>query len=280
MTVGSRSVQMFGQLIDQTQSALAPGWVGSFIGLIGVGIAIITYVLSRKKKALSYTFEGERLLGLSTGSLPNDITVQYQNSNIPRLTRSTVYLWNSGQLTITRDHLAAADRPRLATGNDGRILAITVQRSSRPAIEFSIVVDPQRPNTAILDFAFLDAADGATIEVLHTSSISSVSFSGTILGMPRGVRNLGRTSPRPLKLPLNMPLPINILGSAIVLIGVVTAVAGFVAPEKAEMLVTFGMTTQATVFFMAVVYISMGGGLIYFFRKKYPKGLAIPENER
>lgn len=271
---------MFGQLINQAQSALAPGWVGSFIGLIGVVIAIITYVLSRKKKALSYTLMGERLLGSSTGSLPNDITVQYQNSNIPRLTRSTIYLWNSGQLPITRDHLAPADRPRLVIGNDGRILAITVQRSSRPAIEFSIAEDPQRPNTAILDFAFLDVADGATIEILHTSSVSSITASGTILGIPRGIRNLGRTSSKTFKLPFNAPMPMNFIGGMSILMGIVIAVAGVVAPEKAEMLVTFGLTSQATVFLMAAIYIFSGSGVIYFFRKKYPKGLAIPESEQ
>ncbi|WP_340051200.1 hypothetical protein [Pseudomonas proteolytica] len=271
---------MLEQFVGEAQSLLSQGWVGSVIGLIGVGLAIVTYVLSRKKKALSFTYAGERLLGSSKGSLPKDITVQYQNKNIDRLTRSIVYFWNSGQQPIQREHLATTDRPRLSVGEDGSVLAMTIQRSSRDAVSFSVVADPQNSNSIILDFAFLDVADGAAIEILHTSNSSVVSASGTILGIPRGIRNLGRTPPGIIKLPFNTPMPMTFLGSIGVLMGIVLAVAGIVAPVETEKFVNLGLVGPVATFLMAGIYVVSGCAVIYFFRKKYPKRLAIPESEQ
>lgn len=62
--------------------------------------------------------------------------------------------------------------------------------------------------------------------------------------------------------------------------GIVLAVAGIVAPVETEKFVNLGLVGPVATFLMAGIYVVSGCAVIYFFRKKYPKRLAIPESEQ
>lgn len=96
--------------IDKALDLLAPGWVGSIIGLLGIAAAFVTYILTRQRSRVAYRYAGERLLGLTSDGLPADITVQYRGQSIPRLTRTLVVFWNGGEKTILAQDLVVVSQ--------------------------------------------------------------------------------------------------------------------------------------------------------------------------
>ena len=210
---------------------LAPGWVGSIIGLVGIVAASATYVLTRQRTCLAYRYVGERLLGLSTDGLPADISVQYCGQEIQRLTRTLVVFWNAGEKTILAADIVEADPLRLKLQDGGSVLAATVLKVGRAVCQVETKLILSRPNEVDLGFAFLDSGDGAVIEILHTSEKRHPEFLGTIRGLPSGFHNLGRITGREFNRRLFLlPTSPRKLGLITTIFGIAVAAAGLLIP--------------------------------------------------
>lgn len=272
-------------LLDTVLNALAPGWVGSSIGLLGIIAAVVTYLLTRQRTSLVYRHTGDRLLGLKDGGLPADITVQYRNQDIPRLTRSIVVMWNAGEKTISGTELVKSDPLRLLIPEDGRILSVTVLRVSREVIDFKCLTVETKPNEVGIEFAFLDPADGAAIEVLHTSEARNVEVHGTIRGLPKGIRNLGAIFGRRVigsAMRRTMPrfMSPKVLGWVVVAIGAIFAAVGMFFPfgdldRKPKTEVPVGLIVMSA----GLLYATLGMALVWITRRRYPRTLRVDELE-
>lgn len=178
---------------EDALNLLSPGWVGSLIGLAGLAYALLT----RKRKRISYTYLGEHLLGSGSDSLPQGITVQYQGIDIPRLTRSVVVIWNSGEETLMGSDIVSKDPLRFCVGQGGQILSISIVKSSREVNEFCLTRPEGRSDEAHFSFNYLDAKDGAVVEILHSSAKRQPRIKGTMRGLPQGLRDWGALQRRP-----------------------------------------------------------------------------------
>ncbi|WP_460355351.1 MULTISPECIES: hypothetical protein [unclassified Pseudomonas] len=187
--------------IDKALHFFGLGWLNGMIAVGSVAFAVLAYVWARKRTKISHVYLGEHLLGSASDSLPPAIVVQYNGHSIPRLTKSLLVIWNSGENTITGDAIVEKDPLRVQVGEDGKILSVSVLKSSRAVNDFRIVpyVNKQA-NEAILSFDFLDSNDGAVIEILHTSTDRKPRLKGTLRGLPKGFSNYGQfTRPKPQK---------------------------------------------------------------------------------
>ena len=266
---------------DSNLSFLAPGWVGSLIGLLGLIGCIATYFLTRQRTCLVFAHTGERLLGLSSGGLPAGISVQYLEEDIPRLTRSVLIFWNSGEKTISREDIAEADPLRFSIGNDGEVLSTTILKSTRDVSNINIKPDPAIPNHVQLDFSFLDPGDGAVVEILHTSKESEPNFLGTVRGLPKGIKNVGKTTTATYRNQKNRKiLPLIFSTWIIFLMGIASITIGiFGSSEAIDVFLYLGLKGNNMAIFMGVVYAFSGGFLIYISRRKYPKSLQLDYKE-
>ena len=61
-------------MLDKLLNVLAPGWVGSIIGLAGIAAAVIAYVRSRQRAILAYRTRGMSLLGNDEANLPKEVS--------------------------------------------------------------------------------------------------------------------------------------------------------------------------------------------------------------
>lgn len=269
--------------LDSIRNLLSPGWVGAIIGLLGLISVPIVYFLTRKRTSLSYAYLGEHLLGSASDALPHGISVQYHGTNIPRLTKSVIVLWNTGENTISGDHLVSLDPLRFHVGSDGAILSATVLKATRDVNGFWVSVPtPQTPNEAVVGFGYLDSGDGIVAEILHTSAQRYAEIKGTVQGLPKGLKSVGRiTRARALK--RNQPtrvfrmflssvatwMPITV-GGAFLLIGLL------VSPDTVSTVLTPSLEkTNTPVMIMGGVYMCMGLFSLYLFRRKHPKNLHI-----
>lgn len=186
---------------DNAQSLMDKTWLGSLLGIVSFIAAIIFYFWPRKQTRLSYVHLGEHVLGSASDTLPSAIVVQYNGISIPRLTKSILIFWNSGENTVKGEDIVAKDPLRVHVGDDGQILSAVILKSSRAVNDFSILKTPDiAANEITFDFSFLDKDDGAVVEILHTSTDRKPRIRGTLKGLPQGFRNLGQfTRPKPQK---------------------------------------------------------------------------------
>jgi hypothetical protein len=191
--------------IETALSFLDQGRVSLIVGILVAGV---TFLWSRKRTSLAYVHLGEHLLGSASDALPSAIVVQYDGISIPRLTKTILIIWNSGENTVSGSDIVDKDPLRLKIGDDGRILSISVLKTSRTVNDFRIrTASNDATNEAPFTFDFLDANDGVAVEVLHTSADRKPSVNGTMRGLPRGFRNLGKfTRPKPQKKNRSGPL--------------------------------------------------------------------------
>jgi len=268
------------QWLKDALELLAPGWVGSIIGLAGIAAAALTYVLTRQRTRFAYRYAGERLLGLSTDGLPADLTVQFRGQAIQRLTRTLIVFWNAGEKTILAEDIVRSDPLRLKFRDDGRVLAATVLKQARAVTQVEATFDPLQPNEVGLRFAFLDSGDGAVIEVLHTSERRYAEFLGTVRGLPNGLHDLGRITGRQYDM-RRFPLPRSPrkLGWLVAALGVLIAGAGLVIPweslgkANAADAVPIGLVIAGA----GALYAFLGLTLIFLTRRGYPKALHVDE---
>ena len=124
---------------------------------------------------------------------PSDIAIQYRGETVSGVSSTLVWIWNGGRKPITREDLRDGGvlKVKLVGGGDAlRILDVEVWKVSRTAIQFR--AEEKGPECAEVSFNFLDAGDGAVIEILHTGNRrTAAEIEGTILEAPKGVVNLG-----------------------------------------------------------------------------------------
>lgn len=256
--------------IDYALSLMDKSWLGTLLGIVGLIFGLVTYLWTRKRTSLGYVHLGEHLLGSTSDTLPSAIVVQYNGINIPRLTKSILIFWNSGENTVLGSDIVAKDPLRFHVGGDGQILAIAVLKVTRPVNDFSLIPLGKETNEAEFTFNFLDVNDGFVVEILHTSTDRQPRIKGTLRGLPQGFRNFGRfTRPKPQKKSknrnLSFGLKLMMTGAALVLLVVISRSRGSSLETSGD----FG-----------VLIASFLGGFVgmwicstYFSRRRYPKSL-------
>lgn len=258
--------------IDYAQGLLEKSWLGTLLGITGIVIAVLTYLWTRRRTSLAYVYLGEHLLGSASDALPPEIVVQYNGISIPRLTKSILILWNSGENTINGEDIVAKDPLRFHVGGDGRILSAVILKSTRAVNDFSI---PKPPDGDVSEmeftFNFLDKNDGVVVEVLHTSTDRKPSIKGTLKGLPQGFRNLGQfTRPKPQKKTSGKLRSITWILSPPVM-----AVGGFLTAVYGPRPAFFLTNPDSGLFFYSFLgaFVGMWLNNRFWTRRKYPKSL-------
>lgn len=190
--------------IDNALSLLEQSWLGTTVTIVSFALAILVYLWTRRRTRMAFVYLGEHLLGSASDALPPSIVVQYDGMSIPRLTKTTLIIWNSGETTVSGTDIVAKDPLRLRVGNDGVILSTSILKISREVNDFK-VVSPSKDamNEAHFTFDFLDQKDGVVVEILHTSTNRKPFIKGTLKGLPEGFLDFGLfTKPRKKSKPL------------------------------------------------------------------------------
>nr|BFD39072.1 hypothetical protein FFPRI1PSEUD_05710 [Pseudomonas sp. FFPRI_1] len=258
--------------IDYAQGLLDKSWLGTLLGIAGIVFAVLTYLWTRRRTSLAYVYLGEHLLGSASDALPPEIVVQYDGISIPRLTKSILIFWNSGENTVSGEDIVDKDPLRFHVGDDGQILSISVLKSSRAVNDFSFRALPDHNLNEIgFTFNFLDENDGVVVEILHTSTDRKPRIKGTLKGLPQGFRNLGQfTRPKPQKIK-----PGKLRSLAWSLSPAVMVVGGFLAAVYGPRPPFFPTNPDTGLFFYSFLgaFVGMWLNNKFWTRRKYPKSL-------
>lgn len=163
--------------------------MGTLIGIIGLAFALFTYVKTRRAPRLAYYLDGTSIIGGSSAEFPKEVEVLFGGAKVERVTSTTLTLWNSGNTTIEGKAVVESDPLRVEAKSD--ILKVDVLVTSRDVN--GIVVSELSKREAELRFDFLDAGDGATLQILHSGGPAEIGLCGTIRGMPSGMTRFVRS---------------------------------------------------------------------------------------
>lgn len=146
--------------------------------VLGCIVTVLVYRLQKTRRRISYqTFD---TIVIDAGSTKdNRLEVRYAGKVVPQVTRTVLRVWNSGTETINRSDIASTDPLSLTLSDDAHILAIQTLLTTRDPIQVGAIA---LTKTAIVEFDFLDANDGALIAVLHTGKPNDSAVTGTIKG--------------------------------------------------------------------------------------------------
>jgi hypothetical protein len=175
------------------------GWFGSLIGLLGLSVGLIGLLLYFNGKIgarPTCQMRSLRLLGKEEQALPPEIKIHFKSKNIPRLTLTTIFLWNGGKESIRGNQIVQDDPLRCEFEPSDEILKAKVAACTRAVNKVALQIPASKPYTVLIDFDYLDPADGARIDILHTSKLRYPQLLGCLRGIPKGVTRLS-SSPAP-----------------------------------------------------------------------------------
>lgn len=264
--------------------AISPGWVGSLIGLIGVIGLVTTFLLYRASRVgprLAYQYQALRLIGREQQALPEEVTILFRHKKVQRLTKTHIILWNSGKATVNGENIVDDEPLRLEFNKGCEVLSARVLRVTRESNKFTANINPHSPNEVICSFDYLDAGDGAVIELLHTDEKRYPKVQGTIRGIPKGVLSWGRTLPsgKPKDFPL--PLITNLRTMLIIglFVGMFLVVYGFLRPIIPEFLTSEGDWSRWLLVTFGLIIIAGYSLLLWVSRRRFPKSLLTEDTE-
>ena len=75
------------------------------------------------------------MIGDGDAVFPAEVTFQYQGTPVPRITSSTVWMWNAGKKTVRGSDIVVHDPLRLCY--TGEVLTVSIRKVSREAVRIT-----------------------------------------------------------------------------------------------------------------------------------------------
>ena len=180
--------------MQQIISFLNQGWVGTFVGMASLAVALFLYRRSRISGLIALQSRNVSMIAGGNPVFPDGVEVRYRGTLVPRLTSSTVWIWNAGKKTVEGSQIV--DHDPLGVRFGGEVLNVRIKKVTREVLRIKATTVKEGNTTVRYDFDFLDPGDGGVIEVLHTGSAKAPECMGTIKGPSQGPRYFATFRPK------------------------------------------------------------------------------------
>lgn len=264
-----------GQIMQEIFNFFNQGWVGSLIGIFGLIVATFFFLKSRRAPKPSYQKSSLRLLGKNENNLPDQVTVLFNKKEVDRLTKTTLIFWNNGNEVLKGEEVADTDPIKISFNEGDHILSYEKLHETKEVNEFSVSEDKNNSHQLVIKFSYLDPGDGISIELFHDSEDLYPKVHGSIMGLPKGVEDLGELGPDDIP-PFNRTILERILrGKTVYLItmviGLGMVVMGLFLPETWDPFASGIKKTRSSVnwvmIFLGLLYTAMPALALWLRRK-------------
>lgn len=149
------------------------------IGLLGIVLAIIFYVKSKRKKTLTYEIYGYNVINEYQSKIKN-LEIKYKKKPIENLSLSKIAIWNSGNVTINRDEIVELSPILIKMKNEEEILDIKLIKQTENSNNFKLI---KNINSWKVDFDYIDKNEGCLLGIVHTGNLfDDIQLNGKIKG--------------------------------------------------------------------------------------------------
>jgi hypothetical protein len=150
------------------------------LSILGIVLAIRSLQSARRRRLMCYARRSQALVG-GLDAFSSSLEVRYNGAAIPRVTYTTLALWNAGDTSIRASDIPASDPIVLKSTGDCAMLEARIAQFRNPSSDCRLV--PLSESSHRVDFEYLDPGDGPVIRCLHTGSSSkSLSLEGAVIG--------------------------------------------------------------------------------------------------
>jgi hypothetical protein len=251
---------------------MVTNFVSLALGLVGLITGYVFFRLSHQGGRLACRQHSTTLVSEGQRGLPADVTVLFGDRVVPRLSRTLIILWNRGRATLRGSDVVKGDPVRFSFSPDAMVLRVQVVHATNPHNKCEAFRVTDAPHMIECSFDYLDPADGAVLEVLHTDHPVSAAPTATIRGARPAIRDLGWEPNRPSRRWL---LGGRLSGLAILGLSVTYLARGMVlryqpVPSVCQDNWVSELGIGAICFIAGVVG-------IWTFRRPYPKSLSVEQ---
>ena len=173
------------------------GWVGTIVGVVGVTVGLLSYWRTRIPGIIAFQSHDVSMIGGDNAVFPSEVEVRYRKTPVPRVTSSTIWMWNAGKKTMEGEDIIEHDPLRLRFS--GEVLNVRIIKVTREVLQIKADkakdASEEGRRTVYCSFGFLDPGDGGVLEVLHTGSAEAPKCIGTIKKLPKGIQELRFAAP-------------------------------------------------------------------------------------
>lgn len=153
------------------------------LAVVLFALGILVTLAMRSKSELRYHFAEVTIVGGHQPEFENDLTVLFEGITVPRVTKTTVTIWNSGNTTLYPRNFAPL-RPLSIEIPGGRLRAI-ITESSDP--ETAPVLPALSETDVKVGFDFLKPRDGFVVEIIHQGGLKECRIQGNLMDAKRGL---------------------------------------------------------------------------------------------
>jgi hypothetical protein len=161
--------------------------VSATFGLIGIILAIVIYIKSKKSKKPIYCIRNINLIKENIGKIKS-VDILYYGGKIDNLSISKIVIWNAGKETINNTDIAKNDKFRIEIEKEFKILGSELIFQKNIANDFKLTkIDD---NVLEIDFDYFDYEEGIIVEIYHTATTkNSLNVKGTFKGVKKIISN-------------------------------------------------------------------------------------------
>jgi hypothetical protein len=138
------------------------------------------------RRRIKYAAEG--ITVIEKRDAVDALSITHQGSDVERLTRSHIWLWNGGRKAI-RSNDVIPSNPLKASFPGAKLLQLAVVHSTDGAIGFR--AKPFEDSTWLIEFDHWEGRHGVVFEALHTSTRVVPKMTGSVDGL-QPIHSLGR----------------------------------------------------------------------------------------
>lgn len=166
---------------------------GVIVGILGLLVAIIIYLLQRNKKRLTYSILTSTPLLSVDDEIKGDIKIQYKKSFIQNIHLVVLKIENRGSTYIASSDY---EQPLLFSFEDSKILSAELLEASPKNLKPTIQTEPSR---MVVSPLLLNRGDYITVKLLFSQFKNRIDADARILGI-KTVEKLVSDEKRLLKL--------------------------------------------------------------------------------
>lgn len=166
-------------MINQIIALLSENWIGALLAIGGIAIGLFGLLRSKASGIIAVQSQDVSLIGRDSSGFPAEIDIRYRGASIPRLTSSTVFIWNMGTATIKGDEIARSDPLRLRF--NGSVFGQRIKCLSEESIQATADISQDADEVVCYNFEFLNPKDGFVLEVFHIGDSKHPDCLGTVM---------------------------------------------------------------------------------------------------
>ena len=153
--------------------------ISLLIGVAGLILAIISLFWRSRANVIRYQISSSQLLSTDNASIIDGLEVRVHNEIVDEVSVTKFIVWNDGTSAIRMADLTTKDPLRFES-IEGDILSSSVEAVEIPANDVKLNRDSEGLK---LKFAYLNAASGFRVSVLHSGKPYSVKLTGQVQGV-------------------------------------------------------------------------------------------------